>query len=97
QGPEVTTLGDVADVELTTDPQTSYSLVDGERALTLSVTKLPDANTVDVSHAVQDELPNLASLVPEATFTVLIDQAPFIEDSISALTSEGLLGLVMAV
>ncbi|MPV50400.1 MMPL family transporter [Pseudactinotalea sp. HY160] len=90
-------LGDVAAVELTTDPTSSYSLVDGERALTLSITKLPDANTVDVSRAVRDELPNLETLVAGATFTVLIDQAPFIEDSISALTSEGLLGLAMAV
>ena len=91
------TLGDVADVELTTDPTTSYSLVDGREALTLSITKLPDANTVDVSHAVQDALPELEASVAGSSFDVLVDQAPFIEDSISGLATEGLLGLVMAI
>src|SRR5690606_19972516 len=62
------TLEDVADVEMTTDPTTSYSLVDGKEALTLSVTKLPDANTVEVSHAVRDALPGLEEMVAGATF-----------------------------
>ncbi|QIK82314.1 efflux RND transporter permease subunit [Sanguibacter sp. HDW7] len=97
QGLPPVTLGDVADVELTTDPTTSYSLVDGRKALTLSITKLPDANTVDVSHAVQDALPELEASVAGSSFDVLVDQAPFIEDSISGLATEGLLGLVMAI
>ncbi len=90
-------IGDVAQVELTADPTTSYSLVNGSRALTLSITKLPDANTVEVSQGVREALDDLAATVPGVTFDVLIDQAPFIQDSISALTSEGLLGLVFAV
>src|SRR5690606_1300389 len=72
-------------------------LVNGAQALTLSITKLPDANTVEVSQAVRDTLDGLTATLPGVSFDVLIDQAPFIEDSISALTSEGLLGLVFAV
>ncbi len=90
-------LGDVADVELTTDPQTSYSLVDGVPALTLSVTKLPDANTVEVSQAVRDVLPELQSQLDGAELNVLLDQAPFISESISSLAIEGGLGLLFAV
>ncbi|MGP7959458.1 efflux RND transporter permease subunit [Sanguibacter sp. A247] len=92
-----TTLADVADVEMTTDPTSSYSLVNGKKALTLSVTKLPDANTVDVSQAVRDALPALEATIAGASFSVLVDQAPFIEESISGLATEGLLGLVMAI
>src|SRR5690625_2834821 len=90
-------VGDIADVELVDDPVSSYSLINGERALTLSITKTPDANTVEVSHLVRDAIPHLKELVSEAEFDVLIDQAPFIEESISSLGIEGLLGLVMAV
>src|SRR5690606_27123565 len=36
-------------------------------------------------------------MVAGATFSVLVDQAPFIEESINSLATEGLLGLVMAV
>src|SRR5690625_7374363 len=38
-------VGDIDDVELVEDPVSSYSLINGERALTLSITKTPDANT----------------------------------------------------
>src|SRR5699024_10763763 len=58
EGDQVT-VGDVASVELTENPQTTRSRVNGEEALTLSITKLPDANTVDVSHGVTDALPEL--------------------------------------
>jgi len=90
-------LEDVATVELTTEPLTSYSLVDGVPSLTLSVTKLPDANTVEVSQAVRDILPELQSQLDGAQLDVLIDQAPFITESISSLALEGGLGLVFAV
>lgn len=98
---ELTTVGDVASVELTDNPVTSLSRVNGEPALTISVTKLPAANTVEVSNAVKALLPDLESSLdttnPGATFTVVFDQAPYIQQSIESLATEGLLGLTFAV
>ncbi|MBN9215246.1 MAG: hydrogenase expression protein [Microbacterium sp. SCN 70-200] len=92
------TIGDVATVALGQDPVTSISRVNGEPALTISITKLPAANTVDVSRAITDLLPQLQDAIgASAEFTVVFDQAPFIEQSIEALAQEGLLGLVFAV
>ncbi|MFT2692078.1 efflux RND transporter permease subunit [Clavibacter zhangzhiyongii] len=92
------TIGDVATVELGQDPTTGISRVDGEPSLTIAVTKTPAGNTVDVSHLVTELLPQLADDLGNGTeFTVVFDQAPFIEQSISSLTTEGLLGLVFAV
>ncbi|WP_331385688.1 efflux RND transporter permease subunit [Rathayibacter toxicus] len=92
------TLGSVARIALTDAPATSISRVNGHNALTLSVTKLPSANTVDVSTAVQKLLPNLqASLGDNTTFTSVFDQAPYIQKSIASLAQEGTLGLVFAV
>ncbi|MFT4212481.1 MAG: efflux RND transporter permease subunit [Microbacterium sp.] len=92
------TVGDVADVALDTDPVTSISRVNGEAALTIAVTKLPAANTVEVSRAVNDALPQLSDdLGGAAQFTVVFDQAPYIEQSIESLAQEGLLGLAFAV
>ncbi|MGB4777579.1 efflux RND transporter permease subunit, partial [Microbacterium sp.] len=92
------TIADVATVELGQDPVTSISRVNGEPALTISITKLPAANTVDVSRAVTALLPHLQdALGSDATFTVVFDQAPYIEQSIESLAQEGLLGLVFAV
>ncbi|MBD8536995.1 efflux RND transporter permease subunit, partial [Plantibacter sp. CFBP 13570] len=94
----VLTIGDVATVALSDDPITSISRVDGEPALTIAVTKLPAANTVEVSQGVRDILPALERTIgSDAKLTVVFDQAPYIEQSIEALTTEGLLGLVFAV
>ncbi|MFV9424197.1 efflux RND transporter permease subunit [Microbacterium sp. S1037] len=93
-----TTIADVASVALGADPTTTLSRVDGKPALTIAVTKLPAANTVDVSRGVLAALPGLESTLGDgATFTVVFDQAPFVEQSIEALAQEGLLGLVFAV
>lgn len=99
--PDATTIDDVASVELTDNPVASLSRVNGEPALTISVTKLPAANTVEVSNAVRALLPDLESSLdttnPGATFTVVFDQAPYIEQSIESLATEGMLGLLFAV
>jgi multidrug efflux pump subunit AcrB len=95
---EPLTIQDVAPVELTDNPVTSLSRVNGDPALTIAVTKLPDANTVDVSNAVRAILPELEeALGSDATLTIVFDQAPYIQQSIEALATEGLLGLGFAV
>jgi len=93
-----TSISDVATVEVENDPITGYSRVNGEPALTLAITKTPAGNTVEVSRAVQAALPAIAESIGSGTeFTVVFDQAPFIEKSIEALATEGLLGLAFAV
>ncbi|MTE23967.1 efflux RND transporter permease subunit [Microbacterium sp. ZXX196] len=95
--PETYTLDDVASVEREDDPVSSISRVDGEDAITISVTKLPDGNTVEVSEGVLAALDELGDQIPGAEFTVVFDQAPFITQSIETLAVEGVLGLVFAV
>ncbi|WEG09105.1 efflux RND transporter permease subunit [Microbacterium horticulturae] len=92
-----TAIADVASVKLERDPVTTISRVNGENALTLAITKLPAANTVDVSTAVRDALPDLQKQLDGAHFTVVFDQAPYIQQSIDSLAQEGLLGLLFAV
>lgn len=91
------TIGDVSTVEEEADPVTTISRVNGEPALTIAVTKLPAANTVDVSRGVLAVLPDLEDSLDGAEFTVVFDQAPYIQESIDTLAKEGLLGLVFAV
>ncbi len=93
-----TTIGDVADVALAEDPASSIALVDGEPAIILSITKTQASNTVDVSHAVGELLPALqAELGEGVVLTTVLDQAPYVEQSIEALAVEGVLGLIFAV
>lgn len=91
------TIGDVATVAQESDPISSISRVDGKDALSISITKLPAANTVDVSHGVLAVLDEIGEAYPDAEFTIIFDQAPFIVQSIESLATEGLLGLAFAV
>lgn len=91
------TVGDVSTVEQEADPVTTISRVNGEPALTIAVTKLPAANTVDVSRGVLATVPDLEESLGGAEFTVVFDQAPYIQESIDTLAKEGLLGLLAAV
>ena len=92
-------LGDVATVSVQDVAPTSYSRLDGEPSLAIALTKTPDGNTVDVSHAVHDVLADAEDeLEADGVSTaVTFDQAPFIEESIEGLTTEGGLGLLFAV
>ncbi|HEU4807353.1 MAG TPA: efflux RND transporter permease subunit, partial [Homoserinimonas sp.] len=95
---EPLTIADVASVEITDDPITGISRVNGEPSLTIAVTKTPAGNTVAVSQLVQDLIPELEESLGNGTeLTVVFDQAPFIEQSIESLATEGVLGLIFAV
>nr|WP_216077520.1 efflux RND transporter permease subunit [Isoptericola sediminis] len=97
--PEPVLLGDVADISVAPSEQTSFSRLDGEPSLGIAIIKTPQGNTVDVSHAVQEAIDANAAELEEAGITtaVVFDQAPFIEESIEGLATEGGLGLVFAV
>ena len=93
----VVALGDVATIELVAEEQTSITRMNGEEALSLSVTAVQGGDTVAISHGVQDAIADLAEEYAEIDLTVVFDQAPFIEESIEHLAIEGLLGLLFAV
>jgi len=89
-------LGDVATVESKLPTPTSFTRTDGLESLGLTVTAKPDGNPVQISQVVRDKLAKLQQ-DSGARLTVVVDQAPFVQRSIKSLTTEGLLGLVMAV
>ncbi|MFB9075259.1 efflux RND transporter permease subunit [Citricoccus parietis] len=90
-------IGDVAELELATQEPASITRMNGDPALSVSITASQGADVVGVSHAVEDALAELAAEVPGLELTVVFDQAPFIEQSIEGLAVEGLLGLLFAV
>lgn len=77
-------------------PPTSVTRTNGRDSLGIAVTATPDGNAVAISHDIRDRLAELEA-ASGAELTVVFDQAPFVEESIESLTTEGLLGLVMAV
>jgi HAE1 family hydrophobic/amphiphilic exporter-1 len=89
-------LGDVASVDSKLPAPTSFTRTDGVDSLGIAVTAKPDGNPVEISQEVRDKLTDLQN-DSAAKLTVIVDQAPFVQRSIKSLTTEGLLGLFMAV
>lgn len=91
-------LGSVATVAEQLAPATAITRTNGKPSLGIIVFAAPDGNVVGISHEIADMLPELREkLGGGAELTAVFDQAPFVEKSIEGLTTEGLLGLLMAV
>ena len=95
--PVVLTVADVATVTLENAPTTSIARTNGKEALSISIVKTQDGNTVAVSHGVQDKIAELKEKLGNVTIVTVFDQAPFVEKSLENLTTEGLLGLGFAI
>lgn len=93
----VVTVGDVADVELVAEDQTSITRMNGEEALSISITAIQGGDVVAISHAVAEAVTELTDEIAGLELTIVFDQAPFIEESIQHLAIEGLLGLLFAI
>ncbi|MEU6082861.1 efflux RND transporter permease subunit [Streptomyces sp. NPDC047108] len=96
--PKAVRLGDVAEVKDESATPVSITRTNGEPSLGVVLTMGQDGSAVDISEAVQDKLPELRKdLGSDAELTVVSDQGPAVSKSIDSLTTEGMLGLLMAV
>ncbi|WP_030691881.1 efflux RND transporter permease subunit [Streptomyces globisporus] len=91
-------LGDVATVKQEESPRTSLTRTNGKPSLAVMATMDKDGSAVAISDAVEKKLPDLRrDLGAGAELTVVSDQGPAVAKAVSGLTTEGALGLVMAV
>ncbi|MGO0575916.1 efflux RND transporter permease subunit [Ornithinimicrobium panacihumi] len=95
--PEIPTLGDVAEVTLEEREATAYTRTNGEPSVGLAITKTPDGNAVEISHALAEMDQEITTGLGGGELVTVYDGAPFIEKSIEDLATEGLLGLGFAI
>ena len=94
---ETVELGDVAEVTYGASEDAVYARADGRPAVLVDIVKTQDANTVDVSGDIQEEMDRLVAQLPgdtEVTYT--FDGAVMINDSISDVLREGIMGAALA-
>jgi len=91
-------LKDIANVQKTVATSTSLTRTNGVPSLGISITKTSDGNTVDVSHAINNDITSLENQLGHgAKITVISDQAPSITSAVSGLAREGLIGAAFAI
>ncbi|TCJ20491.1 efflux RND transporter permease subunit [Rubrobacter taiwanensis] len=94
--PEPVLLGDVAEVREVETDLAGISRTDGEPSLGLSVSKEPEANTVEVSRQVEAALDEVQGELGEEQVKVLFTSATAVENSVSGLVEKAVLGAVLA-
>ena len=96
--PTPVTIGDLGTVEIQGVATTGYARTNGQPALSLSVSKTSDANTVQVADEVTAKLDELAAQHADTvSVTIVSDLSTFIKESRDGLLREGGLGALFAV
>jgi multidrug efflux pump subunit AcrB len=89
-------LHDLGKISDSSDVLTGYALVNGRRAIYLSVTKRADASTVAVVSAVKSSIPRFRTLIPDdIKISYEFDQSAYVKNALSSLVREGVLGAVL--
>ncbi|MFH1560906.1 MAG: efflux RND transporter permease subunit [Chloroflexota bacterium] len=91
-------LGDIASVALGPPPETAIAHTNGERSVSIFVMKVAEANTVSVANTVMDEVESIkTNLNTGLELVPVFDQSTFIENSISDLARNAVVGTVLAI
>ena len=90
-------VGDVAEVKDGVSDQNEIVRVNGRRGVYLRVLKQPGANTIAVVDAVQELLPKLRGVPPDAHVAVGFDQSKYIRAAVASLQHEALQGGLFAI
>jgi multidrug efflux pump subunit AcrB len=92
-------LRDFAEIIDGSELQRVFVSLNGEPAVKVSIQKQPDANTINVVDGVKKRIEELrqSGVIPEGTLiTATLDESRFIRNSISNVTSSGLIGTALA-
>lgn len=96
--PEPVQISEIADVDMVPEETDTIARLDGEPSVALMIMATPDGNTVEISDGVQDVLDDQADLLgDDVNASVVFDQAPFINDSITDMLEAGGYALVASV
>lgn len=96
-GTSIVYLEDVASVNQVVIDRTSVARNNQEESLVISIQKEGDANTVEVSQAVMEEIAKMEEDDEELAFSVTINQGEVIEESIGSVGTSLALGGLFAV
>ncbi len=90
-------LKDIAQINDTYSDFESHSRLNGEDAISVTITAESDANTVDVIKEVIKTLESVKSQNPRFTYNMTMEQASFIEDAISSVAQNAVTGAFLAI
>lgn len=94
---QVIYLKDIAKVKDTYSKESTISRLNGNEALSISITSESDANTVDVVNSIMSTIEGLSRQYPELKYEMVMEQGSYIEESVSSVASNALTGAILAI
>lgn len=91
------TLSDIADVTLVNESNNTYSKVNGEDSITVTIQRQNNANISDVAKGVDNALGEIEEEEENASFVTVFNQADYIEQSVSSVSMNAVIGAVLAI
>ncbi len=94
---QVIALRDVAEVKDTYSDVSTLARLNGEKAISITVSKESDANTVDVVNDIEKLLDDISKENPKFTYNMTMEQGSMIEDSVSSVAQNAITGAFLAI
>ncbi len=93
---QVVYIRDVAKVSDTYSDNTTYSRVNGENTISVSVSGESDANTVEVVEGIVSSLEEIKAQHPKFNYNITMEQASYIKESIASVAKSAIIGGLLA-
>jgi HAE1 family hydrophobic/amphiphilic exporter-1 len=90
-------LEDIADVSLTHEDLSAITRINGKQSITITIQKQSGTNTVKVCSDLKAAIQELKKDYPQLAFDPVLDQSIYINQSISTVANEALLGGLLAI
>jgi len=96
--PQGLQLKDIASVNLGPAPGTAISRTNGQPSIAINIMKEAEANTVTTANAILEKAAQIEESLPaDLELVTILDQSQYIEDSISDLSTNAVIGSLLAV
>lgn len=94
---QVIYIRDIATVNEGYSDSTTYARLNDSSAISISITAESDANTVDVVNGIIKVLDESKANYPNFNYNMIMEQASYIEDSISSVAENAIVGCILAI
>lgn len=94
---QVLYISDIATVKDTFSEDSTHARLNGEDAISITVSSESDANVIDVVHGVEKALEELKAQYPKFTYNITMESASNIEESVASVAESAVTGGLLAV
>ncbi len=94
---QIVYIKDIANISDAYLKEETFSRINGENSISVSISGESDANTVDVVKGVTKALEQIKAQHPKFNYTVTMEQASYIEESIASVAQSAIIGGLLAI